>query len=96
MVHVSTAHEVLAAARAIPEALHTRLDAHRGETAHHAVRVQLFTGDDALEREANAIASNARTLVDAGTSPKEIAVLLRSVATVAGIEDALLDRNVPV
>ena len=46
--------------------------------------------------EARAIAAHVADLVAAGTPPGEIAVLLRSVATVAGIEDALLDRNVPV
>ena len=46
--------------------------------------------------EAKAIARHVSGLIAGGTPPSEIAVLFRSVRTVTGIEQALLDRNVPV
>ena len=90
------AHEALAIARAVPDKLHTQLSAHRGDTDHRAVRVQLFTGDDALQRESDAIARTARALVDAGTSPKQIAVLLRSRSKAQIYADALRRHGLAV
>jgi superfamily I DNA/RNA helicase len=46
--------------------------------------------------EAKAIAAHVAELIARDVPPGEIAVLFRSVATVANVEDALLDRNVPV
>ncbi len=72
------AHHTLANADAVPAELHNELIAHRGESGATAVRAQLFTGDGALEREADAVAHTAYCLVRDGASPKSIAVLMRS------------------
>jgi len=46
--------------------------------------------------EARAIAAHVAQLLRAGVAPREIAVILRSVATPQIYEEALLDRDVPV
>jgi DNA helicase-2/ATP-dependent DNA helicase PcrA len=75
---LEVAHHALAEANAIPSHLHTPLTAERGAAADRAVRVQLFRDDRSSEREAEAVARMARSLVDDGASPKSIAVLMRS------------------
>ena len=86
---LDVAHRALAIADAVPAALHTELTANRGGADSPAVRVQLFTGPDGLEREADAVARTARNLVDGGASPRSIAVLMRSRSKAALFAAAL-------
>ncbi|MGR4066189.1 MAG: 3'-5' exonuclease [Vulcanimicrobiaceae bacterium] len=60
-----------------------------------AARVETLRADTPAQ-EAKAIAAHVADSVAAGTPPGEIAVLFRSVRTVADVEAALLDRNVAV
>lgn len=71
--------------------LNQRLSAHRGHAEPSAVRLQLFDGPDAIEHEADTVAGEIRRLVDAGASPRDCAVLLRT-RTKAGIFAAALRR----
>jgi DNA helicase-2/ATP-dependent DNA helicase PcrA len=75
---LSLAHDALAGSGAVAPALHQPLTAHRGDAPGPAVRMQLFSGDRALEREADAVAQTAHELVQGGASPRSIAVLMRS------------------
>lgn len=75
---LSLAHEALAGASAVAPALHTALSAHRGDAPAPSVRTQLFVGEGALKREADAVAQTALALVQRGVSPRKIAVLMRS------------------
>jgi len=75
---LDAAHHALARANAVPPELHNELTAHRNASQTIAVRAQLFSGEGALEREADSVARTARKLVDEGVSPKKIAVLMRS------------------
>lgn len=93
---LDVAHTALAGANAVPPELHNELTAHRGDPEQLAVRAQLFTGEGALEREADAVANTAYELVRQGASPKSIAVLMRSRSKAPLFAAALRSRGLAV
>ncbi|GAC1305767.1 MAG: hypothetical protein NVSMB21_07800 [Vulcanimicrobiaceae bacterium] len=75
---LDVAHAALAELGGVAAHLNTPLAAHRGGAAPTCVRLELFEGPDALEREAAAIAETIAALVASGVAPSACAVLLRT------------------
>jgi len=86
---LDVAHHVLDTLGGVAPEFNQLLSAYRGHADPLTVRLQLFEGADASECEASAIAAEIRRLVDAGASPRDCAVLLRT-RTKAGIFAAAL------
>ena len=93
---LDVAHSALGTLGGVESELNAPLKAHRGDAHPACVRVELFEGDDALEREAARVAGTIRTLVDGGVSPQRCAVLVRTRTRAGVFAQALRDQGLAV
>jgi len=93
---LDVAHFALDTLEGVAPELNARLEAHRGAAEPACVRVELFSGVDAQQREADAIAGTIAGLVAAGVSPKACAVLLRTRGKASVYAAALRERGLAV
>jgi DNA helicase-2/ATP-dependent DNA helicase PcrA len=93
---LDVAHSALRTLAGVEAELNARLKAHRGDALPACVRLELFEGDDALEREAACIAGTIRTLVDSGASPQHCAVLVRTRTRAGVFAQALREQGLAV
>lgn len=93
---LDVAHASLSQLGGVTPELNAQLVAHRGDADARCVKLELFSDEGALEREAACVAAKLRELVDGGVSPQRCAVLLRARTRAGAFAQAIREAGLAV